>query len=516
MAAIILPHKWRQQPQYPLQLDDSNYFRKNLILAYLPHTLGVFNKYGTRVSLAGRGIATNVYGSGGYARKPFAGDDLGVDTGLFDEPITVISVVDYKVVGAYQTICAQSTSKTNGWDFTVNNSYQPTMYSYGLGARPSSQALTAGYQVVGMTTRVVTGSTNSYHFLQRNKIYSTGAFNKALAGDSNIIRVGTQPATDDEPFQGLIYNVLVFNRSFTDAEMYALGENPWQIYQSNKPKLVSVPTEPKTVLAIRTSKTRAKWRPTGNFEINRNHPSSLSIELCTAMVNNTIIDLAWNEKATLGGTWSSVQTKYGPIIKGDTSTITNALWLGKKRGMNQIDEWTCLGLISVPLAGPKLYPITAMRDTYYGHGYGFMIDRGGAWGSSNAIIDCRGLSPQTSSSANIYPNTEEPTYCGISVTDTQTSWFLINGKGIDFIAPDHMAQTDYSAYDRQFYLYSTSGGIDYSSHLYLVQHWSRKMSKEEYAILSENPWQIFRSNKPTFYSIPTTSTQKFKLMRIRR
>lgn len=244
MSVIILPHRWRQQPQGPLVLDRANRLTQGLIFGY-DSRMGDFvgGKALTTVGSPGvavaSGVAADYTAVNTYRKIVSIPADLRPtqvtvfwfgrmfdtsDADILQNPPLLAAYYDsggnspYFAYGVFRrAITGDHTHIAFGWN-AAGTGYLPdyaNAITYGADA---SYALTVS-------------ATSARHF-KNGKLLGTGAGGTITYGASvpTLFIGGGHPTDTTQNCHDYFTLGAVWNRPLSDAEIASLSENPWQIF----------------------------------------------------------------------------------------------------------------------------------------------------------------------------------------------------------------------------------------------------------------------------------------------
>jgi len=277
----------------------------------------------------------------------------------------------------------------------------------------------------------------------------------------------------------------MWTRALPSSEISGLSQNPWQLFKPIRPKMYAFPPTVKNdAIAIRTSKTKAKWQPQTPVDINWNNPITKDLIAGLYCLNDKVIDSV-NRKILVANEAST------RAIKNDINGLNKSPTLGTNAYEANIpaisNKYSCTvffqyyfhpaeivnlsrGFFNMSL-GLGVEQPAAIKAFYYNPS--FLVESVSAT-TDEGVIGNAAATYEFEVGLKLYINGKY----GNGVATTTTFGQIPSVRGIYV----------------QDYIKSFCAG---------TFEWKRILSTQEIQSISENPWQIFKSNKPTFYSLPS-------------
>jgi len=242
VAAIILPDRWKRQPQGAVGIDWSNQLTEGLQYAVCPTIAGSFNivdKVPSTSDTATRARGSFEFnGTNTYVKHPSGNINLASSSG-------VSSLVIAKTpVDANDDLICQASSTERSLEFIVETSFGALrLGSYRYEASSFQDNLWLGSTTIALNSDFIASisfpnnrvGAQPTMFLNGKKETTTNTY---WTGDGSVVlsRDITTPITlghDNAAnyFIGNIYLALIWDRKLSDEKHALLHANPWQIFK---------------------------------------------------------------------------------------------------------------------------------------------------------------------------------------------------------------------------------------------------------------------------------------------
>ncbi|MBN9430723.1 MAG: hypothetical protein J0H09_29880 [Burkholderiales bacterium] len=234
MAHIILPHRWRQQPQGPAAIDPAHPLARGLTCAYvlnnrLPADASPRRRHSVSTTAsvgngpAGRGLLFS-----GMQTLWLA--DGAIPSGLAG-PKSQVAFVRFGG-GDARTISMSAAGETAAIQWRLHGGDHQLVFSQVDVAASVAGAPTAGKDIVTSFSWAM-GATLGGGGAVYNEGRLQGAFTQTTLGAGSTANpmVGARASDGNQGFNGLIYEFLAYDRLLSAGEHQALAENPWQIFR---------------------------------------------------------------------------------------------------------------------------------------------------------------------------------------------------------------------------------------------------------------------------------------------
>lgn len=233
MAALILPHRWRQQPPPGGTRQPHAEWLGRGLVALFDTSAALELITGTRATdTSGRVITSRGVGAdfSGTANQQYAHHPVFAQLGA----LSIVVFCDLNTGPAFSLISKSSTLTTNCPYFVYNNGSNLLLRR---SAGASSSLHTYGYtqsapvygQMFGVSATGIAGAATVKGYLNATQVSMTA--NELVPTDvGDSVWIGR--SQDARQLNGRIYYIGLFNRALAAAEFRALYENPWQIFRS--------------------------------------------------------------------------------------------------------------------------------------------------------------------------------------------------------------------------------------------------------------------------------------------
>jgi len=525
MAAIILPHKWRRQPQIPVEVDKNNPISRMLCSTYVLNANTVRN-------LSGPGLLTVNSLSGGIQAGEFGVGLKITQNGSFNsygsvitDTTTLATSTTGRVIGILATnglplMGGNETGRLVKWsnggvglDSATRHLryYSSSLTRYSAASAP---AKTTGYNIISVGGQYI--SANNYEY--------QGAVNGVSAelGTGSLVGPGTLPLLNVGQDGGgyittTIMAVFEWARWVPIEEQLIWQENPWQIFKPIKPKLISIPREEHKAIAIRTSKTREKQQPRVPTKVDESHWAAKDLiayvyplttnaffDANRDRVTSAIIDspqeLESSQKIDYIGPVGYVRPGSGGTpekvsFTANTATAVTSMFIGGYGGPNRSSTANATGLTSFePSTAVVYFDLRTLgwvspSEWYYGVRY-----RYGATTVDVAETTARADGDRAVLMARYFPSNR----------------VTVMRNGVDIIDIIPAGAVTNPVVNAIIQLHSVGRYVG------TVAYWSRGLSDDESRDITQNPWQLLKPTKSTFYSLPSKVISSYSAVRVPR
>ena len=243
MAALILPSRRVVQPQGPVEVDWGSPLTRGLVFAHNPAS-GLFNLAEGRAPISSRNNTLGVSSSGVMST---GGEAEFAHQSSIANGLTLFAVMRARTSSQYlfadaDRIALSSRNASNqGWSWgrtaassggSLGNVTKQAFTLQGVAAYSESTSVIDSYRDVPVATRYnkTTGVISWFADGRKSSADTTGSTGGSAGGNLIYRQAGPFSSTIDRYLDQLGV-VFAFERTLSDAEIAALSENPWQIFQ---------------------------------------------------------------------------------------------------------------------------------------------------------------------------------------------------------------------------------------------------------------------------------------------
>ena len=236
MAVLILPSRFTQQPQYPTRIDSGNPICSDLVSAWTNNSIGfaggVRPTTGGTVSYGAAGIGRAFNGTSDTISLP-AGSitpAMGVSSGVF----TRFAVVKVGAANSTRSISG-SGNGTLGWRLTNGDVVVLNVGNTVLGT-VSGVVSANEICTLGVTVGTGSGAGDPMSVYKNGVLFGSTTLSNGAPTVVGAPFIGSNGASA-QYFDGTIWAHLHFSRVKSAAEILALHNNMWQVFQAPRRKL---------------------------------------------------------------------------------------------------------------------------------------------------------------------------------------------------------------------------------------------------------------------------------------
>lgn len=241
---IFLPQRWRQQPSYGVEIDWSNKLTKRILHASTPYNYQVDGV--TRWKFGATGAKrTNVRGYLGWMMSSYIGQSVGTGAGAGSGGLPASDQTILWIVSAeYDTMPATFPAHRGpyGGDYSGNafglTSTGTFAFISNSGNTDTAVPIPLRKFNIVVLTSASTGSPATKLFVNNSQVWTSTTYFNFDNGYYRVInRFGVDAPTTQSSYNGLTgypvfhYACAQWARALSDAEVYDLSTNPWQIFR---------------------------------------------------------------------------------------------------------------------------------------------------------------------------------------------------------------------------------------------------------------------------------------------
>jgi hypothetical protein len=222
---LFLAQRWRRQPQYPVGVDRGNPLSRGLVqLVSGVDTIGPIPSVGPYVATTPSGTASKVVGPKGYELRQ-TGNGYWLSSTQLPATRSVLLYLDIPVVAStLQLALTPGSGSCAGWiGISAANAF-----TIGGAADSATGSASVGHHAI-VCTRYDHGTSD--HYLYVNGVLANSALSSSTLGDgSGGTALGNFGSSGGFAFGGGILQFAAWDRVLSAAEIYAVSDNPWQLY----------------------------------------------------------------------------------------------------------------------------------------------------------------------------------------------------------------------------------------------------------------------------------------------
>jgi len=240
MGSMILPSVLTQQPGQAPVIDWGNPIARGLVCAYVcGYDAMGYGEDGrmTIPYIAGNGsvLGTQAVTPVGLAVKTASGSAGAFSIGQSSITTSAYSLfaVGTANASAMQSALDDDNGSTRRFQFRLASGkveFIPFNSSNSVAADViAPTALTASQLASGFTMGATASSTTAAIYQNRTKVSAAAS---GIAAPNTSISVGARKTSVQQWLNGGLSLVVIWNRTLTDAEMFSLSDNPWQLFRA--------------------------------------------------------------------------------------------------------------------------------------------------------------------------------------------------------------------------------------------------------------------------------------------
>ena len=481
------------QPQYPAPIDRSNSITQGLGLLVSP-------SFGD--ALSGNRLVINGGFSVGAGVSGIAA--IGPATQI-PGYVACDQVTPMPVNGDYTVMLyASATGSTSGLNthiFEVSGTLTTTSFQIGgasVAAFIDGNAATAVAGDFTKPTAFIATRVGNQITLYANKISGASSVTGTRTGTITGITFGVNRLGNNNPNPTVGYLAAAWNRALSFAEISALSDNPWQLFQAPRRNLF-------TNAPANTSLRRIQQKLLKKFAKQPQYATQVDSKsapnFAVGVVGNNLYDFVNNVQALIAGTTTFTPTvdRIDAVFNGTATSY--ALLYGPASAYDILGPLTLMWVGSISdVAANNILISRAYNNGATNNPFELRLNPGGVIQllRSNAV----GYAYVTAS--NTAP-VNTPLVI-IAQADSAGTQFIINGlysnAGVTLPYPSAAGSNQPLSLGRR------DDGNYSTNHTALAVGWPRILSRKEVDDLTANPWQVFQpSSRNLFTNSPLYSSR---------